>query len=96
MSGNDQFLGIVQLGHFQTLKPDSTAGGSRRLTGISMQAAQSPESAELDLAEYEGRAILVRGHDGGDWIYSTEVIDQAGPILTAVVQRVFNQPVEAE
>lgn len=35
---------------------------------------------------------MVRGHDGGGWIYSAEVIDQVGPILTAVVQKVCGQP----
>ena len=64
-------------------------GGSVRLTSLPMQAAQPPESGELDLTEYEGKAITVRGHDGGGWIYSAEVIDQAGLILTAVVQQVF-------
>lgn len=91
MNGNDQFLGIVQNGECQLLAPYSPPSGSIRLTAIPMQAAQPPETAELDLTEYEGKAIMVRGHDGGGWIYSAEVIDQAGPILTAVVQRVFGQ-----
>jgi hypothetical protein len=86
MNGNNHVLGIVQDGSFQPLAP---RGLSARLTTIQMQAAMPPESGELDLAEYEGKAIMVRGHDGGGWIYSAEVIDQAGPILTAVVQRVF-------
>jgi hypothetical protein len=34
---------------------------------------------------------MIRGHDGGGWIYSAEVIDEAGSILTAVVQRVFGK-----
>lgn len=50
-----------------------------------MQEARPPESTELDLTEYEGKAIMVRGHSSGEWIYSAEVIDQARPILTAVV-----------
>ncbi len=95
MNGNDQFLGIVQLGRFQILMPDHAAGDAVRLTGIPMQAAQSPESAEISLAEYEGSALMVAGHYGGGWIYSASVIDQAGPILTAVVKQVFGQPVEA-
>ena len=54
-----------------------------------------PERAELDLTEYEGQAIMVRGLNAGGWVYSAAVIDQAGPILTAVVQQVFGQPAEA-
>ena len=60
------------------------------MTGIPMQAAVSPESEELDLARYEGRVILVRGHDGGGWIYSATVIVKAGPILSAVVRLVLS------
>lgn len=66
-----------------------------RLTGISMQESVPPESEELDLTEYEGKAIMVRGHSSGGWIYSAAVIDQAGPILTAVVQQMFGQASEA-
>jgi len=87
MNGNDEFLGIVQLGTFQPLAP--APGGGVRLTTISMAAAQPPESAEIDLTKYEGSAIMVRGHLSGGWIYSAEFIDQAGPILTAVVRQVF-------
>jgi hypothetical protein len=91
MNGNDQFLGIVQNGVFELLAPRRAPGGSVRLTSIPMQAAVSPESAELNLRVYDGKAIMVSGHDGGGWIYSAAVIDQAGPILTAVVQKVFGQ-----
>ena len=95
MNGNDQFLGIVQNGAFQCLVPHRPSGGSVRLTRIQMQEARPPESGELDLTEYEGQAIMVRGHDDGGWIYAAEVIDQAGPILTMVVQQVFGQVSEA-
>ena len=94
MNGDDQFLGIVQNGTFQLLAPYRAPGGSVRLTRIQMQEARPPESAELGLTEHEGKAIMVHGHDGGGWIYSAEVIDQAGPILTAVVQQVFGQASE--
>ncbi len=89
MNGNDQFIGIVQNGQFTSLVPPS--GGPLRLTGIPMQATQPPESAELDLAGYEGQAIMAQGYDGGGWLYSAEVLDQAGPILTAVVRQLFSQ-----
>ena len=96
MNGNDQFLGTVKNGAFQLLvAPHHPSGGSVRLTRIQMQTAQPPESEELNLNEYEGKAIMVRGHDGGGWIYSAEVVDQAGPILTAVVQQLFGQANEA-
>ncbi len=95
MNGNEQFLGIVQNGAFQILVPQRLSGGSVRLTGIQMQESVPPESKELDLTEYEGKAIMVRGHDSSGWIYSAEVIDQADPILTMVVRQVFGQASEA-
>lgn len=88
MNGNEIIIGVVQLGQFKPMTP-KTIGGSVRLTTIQMQAAQSPESAEVNLAEYEGRAIAVQGHGSGDWIYSASVIDTAGSIVTALVQSVF-------
>lgn len=60
----------------------SSSSGRRRL----------PESAELDLTPYEGKAVMVSGRDGGaGWVYSAQVVDEAGPILTAVVYQVFGQ-----
>ncbi|WP_157860290.1 hypothetical protein [Methanosarcina acetivorans] len=61
------------------------------MTRIQMQEAQTPESAELDLTEYEEKEIMIRGHEGDKWIFSAEVIDQSGLILTAVVKKLFSQ-----
>ncbi len=96
MNGNDQFLGIVKNGAFQLLAPHRPSGDSVRLTGIQMQESVPPETEELDLTKYEGQAIMAHGHDGGGWIYSAEVIEQAGPILTMVVQKVFGATGEAK
>ncbi len=70
MTGNKQFLGIVQNGTFQLLVPYRAPGDSVRLTRIQMQKNRPPESKELNLTEYEGKAIMVRGYDGGECIYS--------------------------
>ncbi|MBN1814363.1 MAG: hypothetical protein JXA14_21160 [Anaerolineae bacterium] len=96
MNGDDQLLGIVKDGEFRPLAPRSVLDTPVRLTRIQMQAAQSPASAELDLTEYEGQAIMVQGLNAGGWVYSARVIDQAGAILTAVVQQVFGQSDEAD
>lgn len=90
MYDQDQFLGIVEKGNFRVLSPAPSLV-PLRLTSIPMQAAVSPEVEELDLDQYEGSAIMVCGHDSGGWIYSARVIDQAGPILTAVVLEVFDE-----
>jgi hypothetical protein len=95
MNGNDQVLGIVENREFQRLSPPGDLGGPTRLTSIPPQTAQPPESGELDLSKHEGSVIMVAGHDQGEWIYSAEVIDQAGPILTAVVKKVFGEASKA-
>jgi len=91
MDGDGEFIGLVRGGRFLLLAPHPALGGWVGLTSIPMQAAQPPESAELDLTEYEGRAIMVAGHDAGGWIYSARLVSLAGPILTAVVKRLFGE-----
>lgn len=87
---NYAFLGIVQKGRFKPLATERKTGDLFRLTSIPIRTGQPPEKGELSLAKYEGSAILVRGMDNGEWIHSAIVVDQAGLILTAVVQQVFN------
>ena len=82
-----QVLGIVRDGKFKLSVPSGRQEPYARLTRISPQSAQAPESEELDLGAYEGRAIMVRGYDQGSWFYAAEIIDVAGPILTAVIER---------
>jgi hypothetical protein len=82
-------IGLVENGEFRILAPTSTAGETARLTTIKMQEAVVPESGELDLRPYEGTVIVVRGHDGGGWIYGCEVTEWGGPLLTQVVRRVY-------
>jgi hypothetical protein len=89
MDGSEEFLGLVKDGRFFRLGSKHAPGVPTNLTTIGMQEARPPETGQLDLSEYEGSAVMVRGHDGGGWIYSAAVIDQAGPILTAVVRHVF-------
>lgn len=87
---NSAFLGIVQDERFKPLASDHAVTGSFRLTGVAAQAAATPESEEISLTEYEGSAIIVRGVESGEWIYSAIVLERAGLILTAVVQNVFD------
>jgi len=86
---NYAYLGIVQRGRFKPMATEHDTAKSYRLTSVAVNSAVSPESGELSLEEYEGSAIIVRGFDKGEWIYSAVVIEQAGLILTAVVQQVF-------
>jgi len=89
MNGEQRFLGTVENGQFRALMPASAAGAPLRFTRIAMQEAVPPESKELVLGQYEGQAIMLSGHPGGEWVYSAKVVDHAGPILTTVVRQVF-------
>lgn len=87
MDNEIRVMGLVRNGKFRLSVPSGRPEPFARLTRIAPQAAQPPEAGEIDLSEYEGSAIMVQGHDQGAWIYSAEIIDRAGPILTAVVER---------
>ncbi|MFQ6131956.1 MAG: hypothetical protein ACE5R4_07975 [Armatimonadota bacterium] len=87
--GPDAILGIVEDGDFHPVWPRLDLTGRVRLTATRMQEAIAPEAGELALADYEDRAIMVTGRDGGGWVYSAAVVDQAGPIVTTTVRRVF-------
>jgi len=89
----DKFLGIVQGGRFSILMPRPQCC-TVRLTRISKPASIAEElvaSHEINLTEYEGKAIMVNGvlpeHKG--WLYEANVVDQASSILTAVVEELF-------
>lgn len=89
----DKFLGIVKDGRFSILLPRLQCC-TVRLTRIIKPASIAEElviSHEINLAEYEGKAIMVSGalpeHKG--WLYEATVIDQSGPILTEVVKELF-------
>lgn len=90
-SDDARLLGIVKQGKFYVLFPQRPVIAAVRLTKIQMQEARPPDSAELDLTEYEGKAIMVTGFDGGGWVYRASVIDSGGPIVTALVEQVFSE-----
>ena len=92
MNGEQIFIGIVEKGKFKLVVPKPSPLVEVRLTSIQMQEARPPESGELDLSEYEGNAIAVQGY-GGSWIYSAKVIDSGGPIVTALVKKVFGKKI---
>jgi hypothetical protein len=91
VSGADQFLCIVKDGEIKVLLPESEAGNVVRLTEMPMQKAVAPEVQEISVKKHEGKAIMVEGRSSNGWIYSAELIDTAGPILSASVQKVFSR-----
>jgi hypothetical protein len=87
---NYAYLGLVRRDRFMPLdSEDPAAVGPCRLTGVAVGDSADPASAEMPLAAYEGSALLVRGFFVDGWIRSAIVVEQAGPILSAVVARSF-------
>jgi hypothetical protein len=91
VNSDEQFLCMVNDGKLTILLPESEAGNVVRLTEMPMQESMPPEAQEISVKKHEGKAIMVKGRYGGSWIYSTEMIDIAGPILSALVQKVFSK-----
>lgn len=91
MNQKHQYLGIVEAGQFKPLGAGAVVGGARRLTTMRMQEAQPPELGEVHLGEYDGRAILVSGYADGTWIWSAEVVEVAGQILSLLVKQIFEK-----
>ncbi len=89
-----KILGIVRNGKFIPLENRSDISSPLRLTSIRIMEARTPESGELNLTAYEGAVIMVSGRPNGDWLFSSAVIDHAGPILTAVALKAFGQEEE--
>ena len=83
------FLGLARNGEFEPLAPRALPGFAVRLTSMPMQAAQPPESEEIDLTPHEGRCLVLRGHDGGGWIYSARVVARFGSLPTAALRWLF-------
>jgi len=84
------FIGVVEKGRLYVLAPQRPLPIPIRLTGIQMQEARPPETQEINLKKYEGRAVIVNGHDGGGWIYRASVVDSGRLLVTALVKQVFS------
>ena len=84
-----RWLGEVREGRFRLLAPRASLEGGTRFTRIPMQAAQSPESGELDLGALEGRVVLVRGRASGGWVYSAEVLQVLGAPVSFLITRLL-------
>jgi hypothetical protein len=91
VNDDQQFLCMVKDGTITVLLPESEAGNVVRLTEMLMQKAIPSEAQEISVKKHEGKVIMFKGRYGDGWIYSTEMIDLAGPILSALVQKVFSR-----
>jgi len=86
---DDSFVGFVQHGRFLNLTPCEPVQQEVRLTSISMETAMSAGAKELDLTKYEGKVIVVCGHDDGGWIYSATVAQIAPPLIAEFILRCY-------
>jgi hypothetical protein len=56
-----------------------------------MQEAVDPHAKLVDLSKYEGKAILIRCQtNDGSFLWGSNVVSTAGPILTATLKKVFD------
>ncbi len=89
MSQYDLFLGVLEEGVY--LKIDSE---KLFLTKISMEMAQSPESAPLDVASKDlGKMALIRGTKSGSVIYSSSIVEVLSPVTSILVRALVEKGV---
>ncbi len=93
MSNREQFLGMVRKGVFYILAPQGFENRPMRLTGIHITADADPDAEEIDLSDYEDRVIVINGHPRGSssWIYSAEVAEEAGPVVSNFLETYFSE-----
>ncbi len=89
MKKNVQFFGIVKNRKLKIFAPQHLEGKYLRLTAAGEQEAKSPENAEIDLSNYEDKIIEASGLESGEWIYSAAVVEEAGPVLSDFLRKVF-------
>ena len=85
-TGETRTLGIVLGRALHPLEPLEAIDSLTRFTRLDMQMAMPPESAELDLRQYDGRAIVVQGREAGGWVYAAQVVAVASPWQTALIR----------
>jgi hypothetical protein len=82
-----EVLGIVANAQFisaDTSKPIE-------VTEAQMQEAVDPHAKLVDLSKYEGKAILIKCQtNDGSFLWGSNVVSTAGPILTATFKKVFD------
>jgi hypothetical protein len=88
-SRNVYLLGVVRDGRFFIIHPEHSARSHLRLTTVAPPDMNRPEQGLLDLSPYDGKVIMVEGVGQGGWLYAAKVVDQASPIVMALIQEFF-------
>jgi hypothetical protein len=61
------------------------------VTEAQLQEAVDPRAKLVDLSKYEGKAILIRCQtNDGSFLWGSNVVSTAGPILTAIFKKVYD------
>ncbi len=88
-----EFLGLVENGQFRILEPAEHCCTVKltKLIKPKLLDESAIEKHQIDLSEDEGMTIMVEGDLGKEelWIYEAKVVDRGGPILSAVVRKIF-------
>ena len=85
--GSEHVLGIVIGGDFIS----ANSGQPTKVTEAQMQEAIDPDAKLIDLSKYEGKAIMISCQvSDSNFLWGSNVISTAGPILTTVVRKLFN------
>ena len=82
-----EVLGMVVGGQFIS----ANTGKPIKVTEAQMQEAIDPAAKLVDLAKFEGKAVLITYQlSDSNFLWGSNVVSTAGPILTAVVRKLFN------
>jgi hypothetical protein len=82
----NEIIGLVENGNFI----DADSKKILKLTRAHIMEAITPDAKQIDLTDYEGKAILVSFRQIDDeWVYAAAITDVADPILTKVIKKVF-------
>ncbi len=88
-----EFLGLVENGQFRILEPKEHCCTVKltKLIKPKLLDEAAIEKHQIDLSEDEGMAIMLEGALKKEelWIFEAKVVDRGGPILSAVVRKVF-------
>ncbi len=88
-----EFLGLVENGEFRILEPKEHCCTVKltQLIKPSLLDEAAIEKHQVDLSKDEGMAIMVEGSLAKEelWVFEAKVTDRAGPILSAVVRKLF-------
>ena len=89
----EEFLGLVENDEFRILEPKEHCCTVKltQLIKPSLLDESAIEKHQIDLSKDEGMAIMVEGSLAKEelWVFEAKVTDKAGPILSAVVRKLF-------